>query len=461
MTVDAELELFTCAMCGDENDVDDAEAGPNGEALCESCFQYQVGTCERCDDPMYTDDAMGVWSGGGMETWCNSCYDNYAGFCEYCEESHDADDLSRYRVYNEGTIYLCQTCECDTNYYTCVQCDDFVADDYVIFDRNDEPNCPDCHRSDENNGSDARGPGWDHTIRARGGTGDEIRSTRAISAEIESGLTDRAYHHLGNEMGLHIVTDSSVTVSGYMEEEVHVGPLVGEAFESTIRDATDAMREYGYKVNASCGLHIHVNARDLSWLALRNVWLASYLYEPVVLGMMPKSRDNNQHCKNMRGLFNKEEILRIDDDDSFHDVYYRSSTADKTDKYHNARYAAVNMHSWYFRGSIEFRYHSGTGSADKIIQWAEICTSLVEWAKDQKPQDILDAIALNGVTVDGMADTLGLSDRIRGHMKRRTEKFSGQQEVASDPTEEQPDILSMVSDWQVMDFTLNMREGDE
>ena len=44
------------------------------------------------------------------------------------------------------------------------------------------------------------------------------------------------------------------------------------------------------------------------------------------------------------------------------------------------RYCGVNLHSAFYRGTIEFRYHSGTLDPIKILKWTNILLQLVEYA---------------------------------------------------------------------------------
>jgi hypothetical protein len=49
-------------------------------------------------------------------------------------------------------------------------------------------------------------------------------------------------------------------------------------------------------------------------------------------------------------------------------------------KSHNLRYRALNLHSYFHRGSIEFRHHEGTTDYDTIVGFALICRDLIDAA---------------------------------------------------------------------------------
>ena len=59
-----------------------------------------------------------------------------------------------------------------------------------------------------------------------------------------------------------------------------------------------------------------------------------------------------------------------------------------TDKYNDARYSGLNMHSRYYHGSLEFRLHSGTLNSRKIFNWISILNVIIikgiQLSKDSK-----------------------------------------------------------------------------
>lgn len=52
----------------------------------------------------------------------------------------------------------------------------------------------------------------------------------------------------------------------------------------------------------------------------------------------------------------------------------------KTHKYEDVRYKALNLHSFFMRGTVEFRHKEGTVDYNEIINWALICGHVVEAA---------------------------------------------------------------------------------
>ncbi|NBN99172.1 MAG: hypothetical protein EBV19_08070 [Flavobacteriia bacterium] len=115
--------------------------------------------------------------------------------------------------------------------------------------------------------------------------------------------------------------------------------------ENRLEKLCQTIRNAGGLVNNSCGLHVHLDQRDVTRQgayarAIRLTHSLSFLKL-----MVPKSRTReNTYCK----LNNAGELNC------------------------NDRYYAINWCSWCEHKTIEVRLHSGTTSADKIKNWVEI-----------------------------------------------------------------------------------------
>lgn len=161
-----------------------------------------------------------------------------------------------------------------------------------------------------------------------------------------------------------IVTDASIRGGGY---ELVSPILRGEEGLETIRRVAEVLNAMGATVNRSCGLHVHHGADDLKPRHLYNLLRLYRRSEGVIDRMMPKSRrgNNNTYCKSMKLM---EEGTRPYD-----------------------RYFKLNLQSLHVHGTVEFRQHSGTIDAEKIIRWVEITQLMVERSK----RKVLDGGDLN------------------------------------------------------------------
>lgn len=167
-----------------------------------------------------------------------------------------------------------------------------------------------------------------------------------------------------------IVTDASC---GF---ELVSPPLSGaEAFEQ-IKIVCRVLEECGSKVDRRCGLHIHHNANDFTLDTFKNLLNLYIRFENVIDSMMPKSRraNNNNYCRSMASFYGMREgavNMRLEQ------IKVCTTVKELRRVYGEDRYRKLNMESYVKHGTIEFRQHSGTLEADKIINWIILTQAMV------------------------------------------------------------------------------------
>jgi hypothetical protein len=159
-----------------------------------------------------------------------------------------------------------------------------------------------------------------------------------------------------------------------------------------------------FKIDRSCGLHIHHEARDLDAKAASNLARLVNRFQPILNGLMPLSRRGagSQYTAPFSaeelGLFEKATVACCglgrwgrERDYSACTVATRRRGGDRwsVSAYRGlcvacaseTRYKALNIRSLHQHGTVEFRQHSGTVEGDKIINWLLLTQGLVEKAK--------------------------------------------------------------------------------
>lgn len=106
-------------------------------------------------------------------------------------------------------------------------------------------------------------------------------------------------------------------------------------------------------VNNSCGMHIHIDARNRSPEKMYQRLVRSL---GLLKSMVPKNRTQGSHANQ----------------------YCRLNETDVFDINSSNRYLAINGAAFSKYKTIEVRLHSGTINAKKIINWANICCSIVD-----------------------------------------------------------------------------------
>lgn len=201
------------------------------------------------------------------------------------------------------------------------------------------------------------------------------------------------------------VHDGSVKPS---ERELVVYPSNGDAFLLVCEGLGKYLKDS--EANRTCGYHVHGNAMDYSpWDIRRLVTLYDAL-EPVFYKLtapwrIAEERWINRYCKRLTpqdktciGLMwhctTAKEIKRqvinwlyttIQPDPEHN---FRDFMRTKQHKYEACRYRGINLHTWFERGTIEFRHFQGTINPVDIKGWALWCGWFIELATKLKDSEI-------------------------------------------------------------------------
>lgn len=120
-----------------------------------------------------------------------------------------------------------------------------------------------------------------------------------------------------------------------------------EMFEGVLQSALAIINgnEAKGRVNKTCGLHIHLDARFSDY---HSIYEALTLNQHLFYSMMPLTRKDGRYSKMSRYTDWKEAEFNTD------------------------RYQGINPHSWRKYQTIEVRLHSGTTNFNKIKHWVRL-----------------------------------------------------------------------------------------
>ena len=197
-----------------------------------------------------------------------------------------------------------------------------------------------------------------------------ITQRQAIAALVDAGIPlnhrlSGCYNHVDCETEWKVVDDGSIDGTG---GELVSPILSGIAGLEMVRNAADALSNAGATANRSCGLHVHVDARDLHARDLANVVHRYGKFESAIDSFMPRSRrvNNGTYCHsvtNLRGFSDPASFTNIE-------------TVQRT--FGHERFRKVNLCAYTAHGSVEIRHHSGTVQSSKILPWIQFCVNFVE-----------------------------------------------------------------------------------
>jgi hypothetical protein len=198
------------------------------------------------------------------------------------------------------------------------------------------------------------------------------------SALTEAGVYTRweGYNHT-TRAHWKLVSDASV-VGGL---ELVSPPLAfDDASFAQIETVSRVLIGLGAKVDRQCGLHVHHLARDLSIAQIGKVLAVYAKHETWIDAMMPASRrgTTNQYCRTLNVLGDVARTV---------EAFVACRSREDVEALLGHRYFKVNPAALWRHGTLEFRQHSGTIEAAKIINWVKISRALLEKGAQAKSVD--------------------------------------------------------------------------
>ena len=201
----------------------------------------------------------------------------------------------------------------------------------------------------------------------------EFKTTKS-AAQIAAALTEagiptlwEGYNHITRAYWK-IVSDASVP--GGWELVSPPLPFTDASF-GQIETVSRVLISLGCTVDRQCGLHVHHFANDLTANQIGKVLALYVKHESWFDGMLPASRrgTGNNYCRtlNIRG-----------DVASSVESFAAVRTRQDLDNLLGSRYFKVNHQSLYRHGTLEFRHHSGTIEAAKIVNWVKITRAMLQ-----------------------------------------------------------------------------------
>jgi hypothetical protein len=224
------------------------------------------------------------------------------------------------------------------------------------------------------------------TFRGKRGAPGEL--SRYLGVEIEVAKTEN--YGVANmairSVKASAMDDGSLPSAGV---EIVTQPARGKQFRLDIKNLTKGLTEAGTKVDKSCGLHVHVDARDLDTFGVQRLAALWSHIEPAMFDLVAYSRRENRYSKPCSDVL--QPVVRAKSSNelrqSLYEMLYSMRVVDtgskmevenrKKRKHGGERYTALNLQSWFMRRTIEFRLHQGCLRGGLIIGFAEICGWIV------------------------------------------------------------------------------------
>ena len=398
--------------------------------VCEHCeHSTEECACPVCDgcSETFPDDATCIACSSCPE--CCSCWTcphcneripdsqpSACGNCEHCESCCDCSHCESCGPTTENVCGNCQCCERHCGCWYCETCNEEHG--------NDTPRCLECENcASECTCSQGEVRFMENPLKFHKAKVTEHKrnpSKRFIACELEcSGAAGGDAIESCCEGWSHsIVRDGSLPSGGF---EVTTSPASGDRFCAMAEEIGAALEDDGARVNDDCGFHIHVDARDFTYYEVRKLIMLYAKIEQALFGVIAPSRRGSSYCqpcaKNYLQSLKDVKSTRPD----VNKAVYGSAAPRwrKKNKYDHSRYHALNLHSYFFRGTVECRLHTGTTNPNKIICWGLLWAAILDSAYAMTEKEI-------ALLPEGMPCLLKIAptDEVRGWLKARYAKFN-------------------------------------
>ena len=146
------------------------------------------------------------------------------------------------------------------------------------------------------------------------------------------------------------------------------------------------LRENGAKAHSSCGIHIHVDGANHTAVSLRrlvNFMTArqDLIYEALQIG----DRESNWCHKLNKTLLDAMKKDKNLTKEKAEEIWYSRANDGYCggidhQHYNATRYHGVNLHSFFTKGTVEFRLFNSTLHAGKIKAYIQFCSAVSAWA---------------------------------------------------------------------------------
>lgn len=393
-------------------------------------FEFRCGYCrERCSIPATTPMGLRNYpvdtpSHGFV---CESCIDEFFGVCEQCS------DLRLMDTFRSCAYCVQSACNLCTAY--CSYCE-------VSYCSGDGA-CEEGHNSDHGDNTILyREPDTEtrEYCDGRQKKGSIITSSRKFGAEIELMCEDRREagdisKELPQPFG--ISEDGSLAGEGEGIEIQTPILALAKGEEAIMRSMQIVNGKTSSYVNTSCGLHVHLDGRDImssSYHTLKRLFLFYFAFDCVLLAMLPKSRRNNRYCYALNTVYQLEDLKAISSHADLERLWYQTYDKyeikdRKHDKKDGSRYKGINLHPLISDNHLEIRYHSGTTNPRKILYWVALHQRILDRIASGEISEAKILYAANdGKTIEDKIKLffmlLDLPENLKRYVKERIKKFS-------------------------------------
>ncbi len=356
---------INCEDCGkmlryDEwGECDDLRIGPDDKRRCSECDAEVFSVCTYCNRrTLRANGVVRTNPDNPTEEYCLPCWNNHWFICESCDEAFPTREV--YTDPNRSNHY-CEECF-EQTYFRCSCCSGSFSRE-AMNGWDGDPFCGGCF----GHADIWKVQPWSGNAL----TFSHVGSERRFGVEIET-------EHCENYRTLHGQTEWGCVYECSTPGREFISPILqGDEGFQEIRTLCTVADKFGWSIDRSCGLHIHLDARDLSSDEILQVAYAYRKTYPLWKKFVDHRRGENSMCGSPQ--YSAADIRAAEHAEDF---------AESRD-----RFEFVNWRAYLAHGSIEVRIHQGSLNSREICNWIALHVRFVD--------------AVKGLTFDEIDNVLG------------------------------------------------------
>lgn len=163
-------------------------------------------------------------------------------------------------------------------------------------------------------------------------------------------------------------------------------PVLEYSEMEKLQQVVRALRQAGAVVNSSCGMHVHVDAANHTPQSLKNALTIMYAKEDILFKALKVNENRVQRwCQKVREPM-LEKIRKMPTNLTMEQLkqQWYGGTDESRMHYSWTRYYALNLHSVFYRGTLEWRCFESTLHAGKVRANITLALAISAQAINQK-----------------------------------------------------------------------------
>jgi len=361
---------YTCINCNKKTEEDLIFGDKH---YCEDCYNELFGFCDDCGTVVEIEKINNI----GDKFICKNCLNDKYFVCDDCGEYKP--NTEEIQLYNDK--YICESCYSNNGYFTCEQCENVFPEDCY----GDNGLCQDCYDENERENEEDKPTECPDNKRYYEAKNKYKKIAVGLEIEAVNGDYRNVYDDLTGQ-GFGVTDDGSLSGNGI---EVQIPACNTDKLGELVKIACTSLKENDFHINKTCGLHIHTEFKTRKE-NIKKLFLTAIALDDLFFTLQPTSRRVNNYCRKISTDFDFWEISKLKPStidlkyySKYNTIYHdRELKKIKKEKYNSSRYYGFNLHSIFYRGTLEVRHHSGTIEPEKIMAFINLIVNIIKWVKN-------------------------------------------------------------------------------